>query len=156
MSRLSIILVLAAAVCGCSGGTPMGPEQALGTPGTSGTPGASGATTSDPGETAVIELRYDETAAFRDLEMRWLDLQDSRCPIGVTCVWAGQMIATVEVVHNTQGTTQVELLRLVGREPEVSYAFDYDLRLLDVSPHPKENVTPDRGEYVMQIEITTP
>ena len=153
MSRLSIILVLAAAVCGCGGGTPTGPEQASGTAGTA---GALGAASPDANETAVVELRYDETVAFRDLEMRWLDLQDSRCPIGVTCVWAGQMIATVEVVHITQGTTQVELLRRAGREPEVSYAFEYDLRLLDVSPHPKENVTPDRGEYVMQIEITTP
>ena len=150
MSRLSIILVLAAAVCGCGGGTPTGPEQS------SGTAGTLGAASPDANETAVIELRYDETVAFHDLEMRWLDLQDSRCPIGVTCVWAGQMIATVEVVHGTQGTTQVELLRLVGEEPEVSYAFEYDLRLLDVSPPPKENVTPDRGEYVMQIEITTP
>jgi hypothetical protein len=150
MSRLSIILVLATAVCGCGGGTPTGPEQS------SGTAGALGAASPDASETATVELRYDETVAFRDLEMRWLDLQDSRCPIGVTCVWAGQMIATVEVVHITQGTTQVELLRRAGREPEVFYAFDYDLRLLDVSPHPKENVTPDRGEYVMKIEITTP
>jgi hypothetical protein len=147
MSRLSIILVLAAAVCGCGGGTPTAPEQS------SGTAGALGAASPDASETATVELRYDETIAFRDLEMRWLDLQDSRCPIGVTCVWAGQMIATVEVVHITQGTTQVELLRRAGREPEVSYAFDYDLRLLDVSPHPKENVTPDRGDYVMHIEV---
>ena len=147
MSRLSVILVLAAAVCGCGGGTPTGPEQS------SGTARALGAASPDADETAVVELRYDETIAYRDLEMRWLDLQDSRCPIGVTCVWAGQMIATVEVVHITQGTIQVELLRRAGREPEVSYAFDYDLRLLDVRPHPKENVTPDRSEYVMHIEI---
>ena len=104
----------------------------------------------------VIELRYDETANYQELTLRWLKLEDSRCPIGVTCVWAGQMLATVEIAEGNEAPLEVELLRRAGREPVVTQAFGYELRLLTVEPHPKENVTPARGDYVMRVEIARP
>lgn len=149
MSLTKFVLLLVVAVSGCSGGNSLSPEVAQGIVDTT-------MTSSDAGVLATIELRYDDPTVFQDLEFHWLTLADSRCPTGVTCVWAGQMIATVEIKHSTQGTTEVELLRRAGREPAVTYAFEYDLRLLDVIPHPKNNVTPDRREYLMRIEIRRP
>lgn len=149
MSLSSIVLIIAAAVAGCTGGTSMSPE-----PVSDAADPAASAMTALARE--IIELRYDETASYRDVSLRWLELADSRCPIGVSCIWAGQLLATVEVVHGVQGNMKVELLRRVGREAEISHAFGYELRLLDVDPHPKEGVTPVRGDYVLYMDITKP
>jgi hypothetical protein len=105
---------------------------------------------------AVIELRFDETVAYQDLELRWLRLDDSRCPIGVTCVWEGQIIATVEVARGAEGSVELELRLQVGIEPETSRAFDHELVLQGVAPHPKDGVTPERSDYVARIEIVDP
>lgn len=149
MSILHFVFVIFFMVSACTGGNAVSPVTAPEAP--------------DPAVRAmvaevatVIELRYDETANYQELTLRWLKLEDSRCPIGVTCVWAGQMLATVEITKGNEDPIEVELLRRAAREPEVSHAFGYELRLLGVDPHPKENVTPARGDYVMRVEIARP
>lgn len=147
MSRPSTLLVIAAAIGACTGGTALSPGSSP----APADPAAAGDTAPE-----VVELRYDEALEHRDLVLRWLTLADSRCPIGVTCVWGGQMLATVEVTHATQGAAEIELLRRAGREPEVAHAFGWEFRLQDVSPHPKDGVKPDRANYVMRVEIRKP
>ncbi|MCP4200486.1 MAG: hypothetical protein GY769_00965 [bacterium] len=148
VSSLVLAMVIALAA-GCGGATPVSPEPI---------PAAVEQSSDSPGEgtAAEITLRYDETVEFQELELRWLELEDSRCPIGVKCIWAGQMVVTVEAARGDDKPLEVELLRRVGREPETAEALGYELRLLEVDPHPKEGVTPERGDYVARIEITGP
>lgn len=147
MSRPSTLLVIAAAIGACTGGTALSPGSSP----APADPAAAGDTAPE-----VVELRYDEALEHRDLVLRWLTLADSRCPIGVTCVWAGQLLATVEVLHGDRRKLDVELLRRVGRDPEVALAFGYELRLLGVDPHPKQGIKPDRRAYVMRVAIARP
>lgn len=147
MSLSKIIFVLATTLAGCAAATEPGSGVSSGA---ANPPAQIGATQ----PSSVIELKYDETANHEDLSFRWLTLNDSRCPTGITCVWAGQMIATIEVVHAAQEKLEVQLLRRAGREPEVLNAFGYELRLKEVFPHPKKNITPDRRDYVMRFDIS--
>lgn len=142
MSVPSVVLVVAMAITGFNCGTAMVPEPTSGA--------------GDGGSSGVIELRFDETVQFQDLELRWLALDDSRCPIGVTCVWEGQIVATVEVTRGAEDPVQLELVLRAGIEPKASRAYDHELILRGVDPHPKEGVTPDRTDYLARIEIVDP
>ncbi len=147
MSIPGFILVFAMAFTGCQGETPASPAPA------SGPVGAGPASSSQPAET---ELRFDQVVAHQDIEMRWLELQDSRCPTGVVCIWAGQIVVTLEVTRGEDEAVEVELVNKLRGEPDPARAFDYELRLLGVDPHPKEGVTPEREDYVARIEISQP
>ena len=147
MSVLKFVLIFLLTVAGCTTGSQ-----------------SSVASASDPADPTMraamapartlIELKYDQVGHYQDMELRWIDLQDSRCPIGVNCVWAGQMLATVEITKSDEPPIQVKLLRRAGREPEVSRAFGHELRLLEVEPHPKNGVTFARNDFRMQLTVT--
>ena len=149
MSIPNVVLLVAMAVTGVNCGTAVVPEPPSG-----GVDGSS--SSSNQGSGAVIELRFDETVVYQNLKLRWLRLDDSRCPIGITCVWEGQIVAAVEVARDAEDSVELELRLRVGIEPETSRAFDHELVLQEVAPHPKDGVTPERSDYVARIEIFDP
>ena len=148
MAPVKIILIAVVFITGCSG------DAALSGDPPSNIEPSLNATAVPTASSQVIELRYDETVSYEGLDFRWLALTDSRCPVGVNCVWAGQMEVTIEVTGSAKEAVEVELLRRATREPEVSHVFDYELRLQNITPHPKANITYSRSDYVMRFEIT--
>ncbi len=149
MSVPSIVVVIALALAGLRGATPVSPG-----PASFALDAGSGSSGDEAG--TQVELRFDETAKHQDLELRWLELEDSRCPIGVACVWAGQIVAIVEVARGEEESVELELVHRIKGPPATSRAFDYELRLLGVDPHPKQGTTPERSDYVARIEIAEP
>lgn len=105
---------------------------------------------------AELQVRFDETVSFHDLELRLLEISDSRCPTGVTCVWAGEARVTLQVSRVTHtGKETVELqINLNGRgKPATATSFGYVIEILDVDPYPKNEVTPARSDYLVKIGI---
>lgn len=102
-----------------------------------------------------VELHFDEKITVSDLELRWLEVADSRCPIGVQCISAGQIIAKIQVSRGVEETMLELVLRPVA-EPVPEKAFGHEFRLLGIEPHPRQGSTPDRSDYVAQIEISGP
>lgn len=149
MSVPRILLVIAMTVAGCSGATPVSPEPTSAATNTA-------SSSSSEGTGAVVELRFDQALKYQVLELRWLELEDSRCPTGATCVWEGQVVITVEVASGEGTPVDVKLLLRSGHESDASRAFDYELRLQGVEPHPWLGATPERGDYTARIEITEP
>lgn len=134
----TMILVFALAVAGCGGAAPVSAEmpQGIGTAG-------------------EVVLRFDAPVQYRDLELRWLKLEDSRCAIGLACVWAGQMLAVLAVSRDGGAAVELNLRTQVGREPEISTAFGYEFSLVDVEPHPKNNVTISRSEQRLRLLVSS-
>jgi hypothetical protein len=71
-------------------------------------------------------------------------VQDSRCPSGAQCIWAGYVAVTIEL---TDGTAAPQTARISLRYKDLlNYSLDsaavtlnqqaYWLRLLDVTPYP--------------------
>ena len=149
MSRTGRAFVVALAVATGSGGVLVGSEAPSG----AGTPQPS---SSSEGTGQQVELRFDETAEYRDLKLRWLEVEDSRCPIGVQCVWAGQVVVTVEATRGEEGPVELELVLRVGRDPRAVRAFAHELLLKGVDPPPRPGVTPERSHYLALLEITRP
>lgn len=72
------------------------------------------------------------------------DVQESRCPSGMQCIWAGYAAVTLQLTDAT-ATPQTARINLLARDLP-TYTLDsvnvtlnqkkYWLRLLDVSPYP--------------------
>lgn len=68
------------------------------------------------------------------------------------CIWAGQLIVTLEVLNEFEEKTEVKLTR--KREPEIAYALGYRLLLLSVEPHPKKGKDIQLSDQIIEFEIT--
>ncbi|ANO51168.1 hypothetical protein [Woeseia oceani] len=139
MSSQILLTLIAVLLAGCNGATAVNSEVA--------------ATTSTANTPAVLELRFDETQHYQGLRLHLLKIEDSRCPTGLTCVWAGQMLAVISVARGTDDAIEVSLRTRVGSEPELSTALGYEFSLLSLEPHPKNNVTISRSEQSLRLMI---
>lgn len=145
MRVLSTLFVLG--ILGCQGGALPSPDGRPDPgPEAEPQPGAGG-------REVVLQLRYDEVVSHGALRLWLLDLNDSRCPIGVECVWEGQVVAVVEAAPDGQTPRQVELVLRPAGEPAWQPVADHALRLLEVEPHPRDGVTPGRADYVATVEL---
>ncbi len=155
MLSRKLLILLALILSGCNGSGPVNAATSVAGdnpgPATINSESAGAAAVSD--DATELTLRLDELIAYRDLKIRWLEIEDSRCAIGVTCVWAGQMGATLEITQGTKSPVEVKLLTRVGREPEVTEVAGYALSLLEITPHPKQNVTPQRNAHTLRLGI---
>jgi hypothetical protein len=79
------------------------------------------------------------------------NVTDSRCPSDVTCIWAGQVNATLVV----QGPTSKDTIT-VSMSPGKSSAtpFDnYSIQLVDVKPYPKSGHYTQLSDYIVTLDI---
>jgi len=144
--------VLATLVVACQAGIPVTPTAVPAREPASPT-SDNAAPPATAGETAAVELRFDETVSQGELLLRLLELNDSRCPLGVQCVWEGQVAATVEVSRDEFAPRVVELVLRSGLDAGAKAVAGHQLRLLNVEPYPREGVTPERREYFATLEI---
>ena len=149
MNTIWMILLSTLVATGCHA-SPVSPD-----------PGASSFTpdqvSSAKATNGVVTIRFDEIATYPDLELRWLEIMDSRCPTGVNCVRAGDVKMILEATNvKDKGSKPVEfeLTLYVRGKPVTASVFGYELELLSVHPYPKNNVTPERNNYVAEIKIS--
>lgn len=104
-------------------------------------------------------LRYGETAqwaADETIQIRFDSiLDDSRCPQGVQCVWAGRAIAGITFSQN--GEMQNGAL-VMGDPAGTSYSNqatfgDFTVRLNQVRPHPVAEQKIQPKDYSVELEI---
>jgi len=77
-------------------------------------------------------------------------LEDSRCPVDVTCIWAG--LAKVSLQVSVSG--QERELSLSTSPPENSAVFEnYTFWLLSVRPVPRSDQNIDSSAYVVTMRV---
>jgi hypothetical protein len=78
-------------------------------------------------------------------------LEDSRCPQGVNCVWAGNARVTVGLSGPGGKPARVELNTNV--EPRRQSYLRYEVELLGLSPYPKEGQKVDGKSYSVRLLV---
>ena len=77
-------------------------------------------------------------------------LEDSRCPVDVTCIWAG--LAEVSLQVSVSG--QERELRLSTSPPEDSAVFEnHTFWLISVRPVPRSDRNTDRSAYFVTVRV---
>jgi hypothetical protein len=78
--------------------------------------------------------------------------EDSRCPKGVNCIWAGNGKILLKVSKGRGQAASVELN--TGIEPQHHRFQDYDIKLVGLDPYPEQDVTIKRGQYVATLMVS--
>ncbi len=77
-------------------------------------------------------------------------LEDSRCPVDVTCIWAGLAEVSLQVAVSGQERE----ISLSTSPPENSAVFEnYTFWLIKVRPVPRSDRNTDRSAYVVTVRV---
>ena len=137
-TRSSFLLVAVSwGLAACQNGRPQAPTQ-------------------QRGQTSnEITLRVGETTFVENIEIRFSGvLQDSRCPVDVVCVTAGNAQAGLGVGprRGTQGPTEQVLLNTTeGAESGQSWGLR--LTLLELGPAPRSTQPIPPENYVIRLGV---
>lgn len=78
--------------------------------------------------------------------------EDSRCPTGVNCIWAGNGRIIVKV---SKGRKTADVQLNTGVEPKEGRFHDYAVRLVELNPYPhKEGIPIKRSVYVATLVVS--
>lgn len=85
-------------------------------------------------------------------------LSDSRCPIGVNCIWAGEIKVVVSVYQNRKFIKE-ETISILGSKSQENIAWfaqylpadKRNIKSVSVVPHTKEGVIINLKDYYIQI-----
>lgn len=101
-----------------------------------------------------ITLAFSEQKTIEDeaLTLTFTALnEESRCPEGVQCVWAGQ--ATITVEASKPGSSPASSALTVPSPNTTSYS-GYSITLVDLAPYPTAGYQPAPEEYVATLLVT--
>ena len=106
------------------------------------------------GKRFVLEAGQAASIADERLVITFVKVsQDSRCPLNVMCVWAGEARVMIQVELNGQDMGQQELVLSAGGSPAVISLDKYHLQLLRLDPYPTTaGVAPDDYTATMVVD----
>ena len=80
------------------------------------------------------------------------ETQDSRCPTGVECIWAGQVICDIELTKDGN-KNQVTLTESAGSGLTTGYTFQNYKITFAVSPYPVAGKTIAKSDYRLSLTV---
>ena len=98
-------------------------------------------------EKKSLEIEFDKSIQFKDLKIKFIEIDDSRCPSDVTCVWEGQAKVSLQVIQDSEEYK----ITLATGEKTTETINQYRFKLIDILPYPTlKNLEKD---YVATISI---
>ena len=92
----------------------------------------------------------DEPYCSEDMEitLQLEEINESRCPEGVVCVWAGQVTVSFDLKGAVEGKVQ-----LASVMQPVDTVGNYAFRLVSVDPYPKYKQPLERSDYRITMKV---
>ncbi len=92
----------------------------------------------------------DEPYCSEDMELTLQldEINESRCPEGVVCVWAGQVTVSFDLHGAIEGK-----LQLASLLQPVDTVGNYAFRLVSVDPYPKYKQPLERSDYRITMKV---
>ena len=154
---------LIAGLTGCSGQDPVSPGGAAAKLTVSAAPAGGRAEVDRPPPgsrdepiqaLALHQLRFDQVLSVAGLDIRWLAVEDSRCPEGVVCVWEGQVKIGLAVSRGEEDLGQFAIVLHAGDEDEAQVRIGtHTIGLVGIEPYPVVDVETSREDYVAMLVI---
>ena len=103
-------------------------------------------------ETGRIQINKEKVFAKSGLRVRFVELvEDSRCPAGTNCVWAGNARIKVRVAKS--GRSEELTLDTNGPKQYATTADGYSIKLVGLTPAPRSNIRINKNGYVATFEV---
>ncbi len=96
-----------------------------------------------------VVLTIGETVQFKDNSITLLRVvEESRCPAGVTCIWAGTVKAEIlSVTRMGTSTEKIELGKFLTTEGE-------KIEVTSVTPYPTKDIAISQNAYKVTFEVS--
>ncbi len=95
-----------------------------------------------------LKIGNENKSAENNIQFTITNVQDSRCPGDVVCIWQGEAVVDIEFTkpfqQNIQLNTFDNLVDIVG---------NYTVKLLNVSPYPVSTQTIKTEDYTIKLRI---
>ena len=105
----------------------------------------------------VLRVGEEVSVAEQKLNVKLLSIpEDSRCPTGVNCIWAGNVRVLLQVTKVGSKPSKVEL-NLNPRDfpdGEAADCGNYKLKLVRVNPYPVADQQLTAKDYTVTLSIT--
>lgn len=105
--------------------------------------------------TEKLNLRpgQQSTAKRSKLKVKFIGVtEDSRCPTGANCIWAGRAVLKISVTSKQAGTKVIEIDTSKG--PQGDQFDGWAISLESLTPHPKAGSALNPKAYRVKVTIT--
>lgn len=103
-------------------------------------------------ESLNLKVGKQKTAKQSKLKVKFVSVtEDSRCPVGVNCVWAGNAKVKVEITGSRGGTKVFEFNTTMG--PKGDQVDGWAITMVSLTPVPRANATLNPKNYVAKFSI---
>ena len=109
-----------------------------------------------PAAPETVQLRIGEHKQLGTSELRVVFekvVSDSRCPIGVTCVWEGDAVVELTIRDSAATRATIRLHAHPQATQEAKHGA-FVLRLLALEPHPTADGPPKPDTYRLRLQVT--
>lgn len=115
---------------------------------------ASHSAVSEPEFAQPFDLKVSEVVTLQGLKITFEGVsEDSRCPTGVQCVWAGDAAATFTLEKSPAAALQCTL-HTSGRFQRQTDYDTFVVKLEDIKPYPKQSGAIAPGDYRATLVVT--
>ena len=106
-----------------------------------------------PGETFTLGVGQSAQIAAEGMTVEFNEvIDDSRCPQGVTCIWAGQASSRVTITY--QGKDYPMVLTLLGSSDQTKESFVQYTLIYGLSPYPVQGKRISPKDYRLNLTVT--
>ena len=103
------------------------------------------------------ELRFDQPLvverATSKVHLQLEEVQDSRCPDGVTCIWAGEAEVTILAWDEDEKMQHRLILTLDDQKTNRGRTGKFTVQLFAVNPYPRAEQTAAREDYAVMVGV---
>jgi hypothetical protein len=105
---------------------------------------------------SAFNLRKSETALIKGTKLRlsFSEVNDSRCPQGVTCVWAGLATVTLDVKLGSSKSQRITLTTRSITTHDSKEVGSYKIALMAVNPYPERDKPTKPEDYVVTLLVS--
>jgi len=112
-----------------------------------------GVSFSQSSEVVTVKGGQQKTASRSKLKIRFVEVtEDSRCPPGTQCIWAGNAKIRLEVITKGGGKKMVEANTSTG--PKGDQFDGWAIELVTLSPRTNSESVTGIKKYVAKISVT--
>ena len=102
-----------------------------------------------------FELKFGQQVSIKEegLKISFSNIaEDSRCPTGVQCIWAGNARVVLKLNKARRRSTVMSLN--TGVEPKQKSYGGYEVKLVELNPYPKEGAPIRKRNYVAKLVVS--
>ena len=100
------------------------------------------------GQEKNFEWGTDYYSNANNIKLTITEINDSRCPSDVVCVWQGEAVVKIEVETST-----IKTIKLSTFDNQKDTIDLFSIELIDVSPYPVSTKNIELEDYTVKLKI---